>query len=209
MNIAIISICSQKYKPLGDATYPHWQAYCDKHGYQLIVDDASDPRGCNWQKICMVGHHVKLYDLVLWVGADTIPTNSEIKIEQFWLQQGTPSILLTADVLGINSDVMLFAKGVMSEMFTTAANSLYSWYKTHPFYEQEAINRFAYQSPYREVTKIIPQKGMNSYMNNLYGRNESWPGNWSKGDWILHLPGLPNDTRIAVIKELESKGEIV
>ena len=204
MKIAIISISSESYKPLSDVAYPYWRRYCEKHGYDFISEGATDPRGTNWQKISMIGHYLKLYDLVLWVGADTVVTNSEITIEQFWLLQGKPKVLLSTDVFGVNSDVMLFSQSVESEMLLYAIDTLgYQLYEKHHWGEQKSIIRFVHQKPYSDWVKIIPQKGMNSYLHRLYGRPENWPGNWEQGDWILHLPGLPLDERLRVIEELK------
>ncbi len=209
MKIAVISIASPEYKPLSDVTYPHWQRYCEKHGYDFISDVPKGGRGVAWQKLSMIAETLREYDFVLWVGADTIPTNSDIAIEDFWKAQGKPKVLLSADVFGINSDVMLFARCAESEMFLYAINHIgFHLYQNHRWQEQEAIIRFAHQKPYCDSVKIIPQKGFNSYMHRLYGRPEYWPGNWERGDWILHLPGLSNDRRISVIKELEAAGDI-
>lgn len=203
MKLAIISICSESYKVLSDVTYPAWRDYAARHGYDFISEGATDARGINWQKISMIEDHIKLYDLVLWVGADTIVTNPENKIEQFWMSHGTPSMIMSADVCGINSDVMLFAKGAASEMFLYAVNNLgYDFYKDHHWGEQEAIIRFAHQKPYSDWVKIIPQKGFNSYIHAEYGRSSEWPGNWEKGDWILHLPGISLERRIEVLNGL-------
>lgn len=202
MKIAIISICSESYKVLSDVTYPAWREYAARHGYDFISEGVTDERGANWQKISMIAHHIKTYDLVLWVGADTLCTNPDIKIDKFWMSQGTPSMIFSTDVFGINSDVMLFAKGAASEMFLYAVNDVgYLTYKDHRWAEQEAIIRFAHQKPYSDWVKVIPQKGFNSYIHAEYGRPSEWPGNWERGDWILHLPGLSLERRIEIINE--------
>jgi hypothetical protein len=89
-------------------------------------------------------------------------------------------------------------------MFLYAINTLgKNFYHSHPFLEQEALSRFAFQKPYCDVVKIIPQKGMNSYLHKVYGRPEEWPGNWEPGDWILHLPGMTVELRIQILGEIE------
>lgn len=203
MNICIASICFPDYARLGDVTHPVWEAYCEKQGYAWHVERAPlSDRGANWDKIILISRLLPRYDFVLWVGCDTLVTNSELTIQQQYQPYDGLSILLAADLFGLNSDVMLFRQSVWSELFLHAVHNVgYIMYRNHHWAEQEAIIRFAHQAPYQEHVGIVPQKGFNSYLQEVYGRPAHWPGNWSPGDWILHFPGLSLERRIELAQD--------
>lgn len=203
MKICITSVCSESYWSLGDLTFPVWERYCAKHGYDWhsCREPISD-RGPTWDKTILVSRLLPQYDFVLCVGCDTLVTNSNQTVEAYYEQFQPASILVAADLYGLNSDVMLFRQTVWSELFLNAVNELgYLLYRGHHWVEQEAIIRFAHQAPYREHVAIVPQKGFNSYVNEVYGRPAHWPGNWSEGDWIVHFPGLSLEHRIALVEK--------
>ena len=66
------------------------------------------------------------------------------------------------------------------------------------------------KSEYKNFVKELPQKSMNSYLYHVYpspyhqkgldykGRD----GSWAKGDFMLHMPGLPNEFRMQVLKQI-------
>ena len=65
---------------------------------------------------------------------------------------------------------------------------------------------------YRDFVKELPQKAMNSYIYNIYpskfhqqgldyrGRD----GRWTEGDFMLHIPGLPNNIRMDIIRQIKA-----
>lgn len=204
MNVLLLTHCSPEYQKLGDITLPRWKQYCQKWGYALDVSSAPSSPDLPWDKMRRIASALPQYDLVQWVGVDTYCTDLNQNAVQWWQANGQPPALLTWDLYGINSDSMIFSNTPLAHMFLYAVNTLgKAFYSNHPFVEQEALSRFSHQKPYVDFIKIIPQKGMNSYLHKVYGRPEEWPGNWEPGDWILHLPGLSVDLRIQVLIEVQ------
>ena len=98
---------------------------------------------------------------------------------------------------------MIFKKCPWSEQLLQAIDQLgYCLYKNHVWAEQEAIIRFAQSEPYAGRIGYEPQNSMNSYLNQLYGRPITWPGNYKEGDWLIHLPGLDMPSRLKIAKIL-------
>ncbi len=118
------------------------------------------------------------------------------------------SVLIAADVFGLNTDVMLLRNDEWAQMLLYAVHEHgYPAYREHPWAEQEAIIRFVSAEPYRSHVAVVPQKGFNSQLAAEYSRPEHWPGNWSEGDWILHLAGLDFNRRLQLAREYAAHGE--
>jgi hypothetical protein len=202
MKIAFVTNHSPDYAGLAHLTLPSRKKYCSKHGYHLHIQKTPlSNRGLNWDKLILISKALEVYDVVVWNGADVVFMNLDFKIESLLDEFQESSIILSTDVYGINSDNMIFRKSVWTEQFLFAVSTVgYALYRYHPWAEQEAIIRFASSPPYLGKIGYAPQNKMNSYLNDLYGRPTSWPGHYQKGDWLLHLPGIPNEKRIEVIK---------
>jgi hypothetical protein len=204
MRVVLLTHCSPEYQSLGDITLPRWEKYCAKWGYDFDVSRTQSSPDLPWEKMRRIASFLQQYDLVQWVGVDTYCTNLNQNAVGWWHANDQPAALLTWDLYGINADSMIFSNCPWAHMFLYAINTLgKNFYHSHPFLEQEALSRFAFQKPYCDVVKIIPQKGMNSYLHKVYGRPEEWPGNWEPGDWILHLPGMTVELRIQILGEIE------
>ena len=201
MKVVFITNHSPEYGDLAKATLPSRRDYCRKHGYQLHIQTIPlSDRGLNWDKLVLISRALQSADVVVWNGADVVFMNLDFKVESILDQFPNHPVILSTDVYGINSDNMIFRKSPWSDQFLFALSTLgYALYRNHPWQEQEAIIRFASAQPYIDKIAYAPQNLMNSYLNDLYGRPTSWPGHYQEGDWLLHLPGIPNEQRIDVI----------
>ena len=81
MNKAIFTLATGVYKDLWDVyARPTWQAFCDRHGYQLVVlheplDTSSRAvgRSMAWQKlICHEHPRLQGFDQLIWLDADIV-----------------------------------------------------------------------------------------------------------------------------------------
>lgn len=64
---------------------------------------------------------------------------------------------------------------------------------------------------YKDFIKEIPQKKVNSYLYHLYNSPYHQKGldyngeigYWDQGDFMLHMPGMPNEIRVDISKKIE------
>ena len=208
MKIAFVTLYTPEYADLANITLASRKKYCQKHGYHLHIQTAPlSDRGLAWDKSVLISKALEVADVVVWNGVDVVFMNLEFKVESLLEEFKEFSMILSTDVYGINSDNLIFRKSPWSEQFLFAVSTLgYAFYRNHPWVEQEAIIRFASSPPYQGKIGYAPQNKMNSYLNDLYGRPTAWPGHYQKGDWLVHLPGIPNEKRIEVIKSRLSQG---
>ena len=72
-------------------------------------------------------------------------------------------------------------------------------YINHYFYEQQIMIETYQQYP--NNIKVVPQRYMNSYLNQLYPNQSVFDklgtdGTWQKGDWLIHWPGTSLPMRL-------------
>ena len=160
------------------------------------------------------------YDWVFWCGSDTMITNYNIKLEN--LIDNNKHFIVANDLWGLNTDCLLVKSSPESIKFL---EEIYGTFHTfvdskgvnidtgvrlpdggaRAWAEQGAINDL--KDKYKDIIKIVPQKTMNSYLYQMYP--SPWhqkgldcdgnDGGWSKGDFMLHLPGMPNDVRLNIV----------
>lgn len=79
--------------------------YAQRHGYTFI--DASDlldaSRPASWSKIVAVKHYLQEFEWVFWVDADTVITNSSIKVESLLPAEHYPDFIVTKDAANYNA----------------------------------------------------------------------------------------------------------
>jgi len=198
MKICILTIHSNEYKNLANITLPNKKEYCDKHGYDLIFyENFNHPQ---IDKTLFIYDTILKYDVVFWLGADTLITNFNFKIEEFI---NNKPIIIVEDINGINADSIIFKKTDKVLEF------IEKWYKM-PIIdwegEQGNFRRLSLESDYSDHIEIVEQKKINAYDYTLYGKTYEGRYNinmcWAENDFILHLPGLNNNIRIEYFNKI-------
>lgn len=229
MKFAINTIYTKSILPLAVITTEYnKRKYAEKYNYDLIVQtDNFKYKDIGFAKIDMVLSQLKTnkYDWIYWCGCDTMITNYDIPLSQ--LIDENYHFIISYDVWDFNSDSFLIKNSLEAIEYFEHILSLYSFYidqngkpidtglrlpdgGIRAWAEQGAmIDLYNQYDKYKTITKPMHQKFMNSYLYNLYpssyhkqakdckGNN----GQWSDGDFLVHWPGLPNNTRIALALE--------
>jgi hypothetical protein len=77
-------------------------------------------------------------------------------------------------------------------------------YKDNRWPEQQPMTDFYVK--FQDIVKIVPQRTMNSYNYKIYGVDPTdlldTSGQWESGDFVLHMPAIPNATRLDIIKQI-------
>lgn len=209
MNCAIVQFHTEGYQELVNLTDPNTDEYCKKHGYHrdiTILKEHSWDIG--FRRLERV---LEFFDMgrgpdVIWVlGVDTIIMNHHILIEN--RMDPRADFIIAKDCNDINADSFLIRNSIWGNRFLRHVLSTEEEFMKTQFVEQAAIAE-AIELPHnKEHVKIVPQRAINSY---LYadGLNPEWgnkwidhPGKYGRGDWIIHLPGLPLHVRIETAKK--------
>ena len=199
--IAVCSFWFSGHQALADLTAPNKEAYCRRHGYTPWFQCRED-----WgpaDKLRLVRALLSDHDAVLWIDCDAFFTNPTFKVEA--LIDHTKSDVLTITKDGydyaVNSGVFLMQAWDETFQFLNwcLQDDVFAAIQGYPLKDQDILAKFAVEYP--ELTRILPQRMMNSYLRAEYEvYNYGW-SDWQEGDWILHAAGLPMEKRIAIARK--------
>lgn len=188
-----IGVCSlaigEAYKDSVKYAMRSKSLYAQKHGYGYHIDgdvfDTSRPPA--WSKINILKKYLADYDYLVWMDADLLVMNDELKLEMFiYDYMENAHMMAVREWLAINTGVLFVKNTDWSFRFLE-----YIYTKTeflhHPQWEQTAFNQLFEKDEMdsQNRVKILPlalQYLFNSYWYNYY-----------PGHFALHLAGCFRD----------------
>lgn len=200
MTIAILSAWDHSQADLAAVTWPNKKSYCDRHGYDAIakVGDLPD-RHPVWLRIAAARELLPRYDWIFLLDLDTMIMNPRITLESLLPADPDVDLVATYDVHGINTGAILLRNTAWTQDFLTKV-----WSATHfisfPNAEQTAIAYLLFAEP-QAKWRCLPQRSFNSFLYGEYGLSHPG-GEYQAGDFILHLPAMPNHRRVEIFQNL-------
>jgi hypothetical protein len=210
MNIAIATGSSQEYMSLQDATLPSKKAYAEKWNMTLETRIFSGDN-IAWDRVGMVRDLLPRYDVVIWMDSDAFVANQDFDIKKY-LEMGygeedreyTHNFMISTDLNSINTGVFIARNTPwVREFLYVVMHEGYLLFNSHMRKEQQAIRDYMENHPYKGLVSVMPQNFMNSFIMKEYEtERHDFKGNYKPGDWMIHMPGLPNQRRIEIVKEI-------
>jgi hypothetical protein len=220
MKTTVFTLSRDNYKPLRDITSLNKIEYCKRHNYSF-EERLSDFKFSNlgFEKIYRSLELLEnnKCDLLYWCGVDTLITNFSIKITD--LIDTEHDFFVSTDANNINVDSFVIKNTKNSKEFFSNIISLYPKYANDAWAEQQVIiDLIAQHEHIKKMTKILPQKMINSYdyrlypESNFHGSTNSLShyrqgkdfygnnGQWSQGDFLIHWPGTTLEQRMHLAK---------
>lgn len=204
---AIISLNDEKYQPLADLTWDqNKKLYAERHDY-LAINKTSNFVGnisIGFEKIFFLRDLMKEHPEVKWfwwTGTDSMVTNFTTKIED--KIDENYELILATDCNEINNDSFLIKNSEWGRDYIQGIIDVMPQYSNHYFFEQQAmIESYPLN---KESIKIVPQRYLNAYRNDLYPHQSKYDqlgtdGTWQKGDWLIHWPGTSLDLRLQLAR---------
>ena len=201
MNICAITAYNQDFAQVAGLTHPVLRDYCNKHGYGYARDCFPTLQSPEivWHRVDAIRQMLKRHDWVVWMDADALITNPDVKFES--LITNDAHMVISRDCNGLNDGIWMVKNSDWSRQILDQIENDRLLYSS----PQEAMN-FMWQDStmFRNNITVWPQQRMNAYMMAEYGLSEDQPGQWRSGDFILHLPGIGNDRRVEILTEVTS-----
>jgi galactosyl transferase GMA12/MNN10 family len=197
MKTQIITCYSENLNEIAARTLPRFHAFADRWGFDKEIKIIPEENSV-WGKIDMIREgFAKGFDRILWLDIDAAVMNIEFDLNTL-PQEG---VVLTADVNGLNSGIILINRSPKVEKFFFSVGTYYrGMFQGAMNAEQQAIFRASITYPYTDVVKYVPQRLINSYW-----QDDSVPHNdgvYQEGDFILHLAGTPHEKRIEIFNSV-------
>jgi hypothetical protein len=204
---AVVSLNDEKYQPLADLTWDqNKKLYCERHGYAGINKTSGFVGNISigFEKIHFILNLMNErpdIEWIWWTGTDAMITNFTIKIEDKIIPEY--DLILATDCNDINNDSFLIKNSDWSKDYMKQIADLEPKYKKHFFYEQQAMIDTYHDN--KDHIKIVPQRYLNAYKNDLYPHQLPYDclgndGTWQRGDWLIHWPGTSLDLRLQLAR---------
>jgi hypothetical protein len=179
---------SEAYKSVTEVTHKTVDSYGKKHEIPVVRLLSST----NLETICKTKISTILrllnsgFTHVFWIDTDAY-INNPLPLENFI--DNDHDLFISQDINGINAGVMIVAsKEMMQEVLSLPI--------VPNLYEQGAIASIMH----KYKVKFLTQKDFQGYFYELYGLN--YPqGQADENSFVIHLPGLPNEKRLEVLKK--------
>jgi len=208
-NMAIVSIFNDRHKDLADLTwYNNKVKYAEKHGYlALSKTDNFSPEQVHFDKfvhILDVMEKNTSVDWVWWLDNDAMITNFDIKVED--LVDNDYHVIMPTDIAALNTGSFIVRNSAQAREWLNFLLSKKLEYKNDKkWFEQQAVIDF--YPKFQDLFKIIPQQWLNSYDYRMYNVEGidllGQDGQWYPGDFVIHWPGLPNETRVQLAQQYQ------
>lgn len=198
-----ILICSLSDRPnLSKPMFDKLQQYCNRHNYKCVLEDKilDDSRAPSWSKIKLLQREMKSnpdYEYIVWIDDDILICDKDKKLEDFINQNPFDNLLLCKDIdispSPFNCGFMIFKNNEeshkMCQTIWDMCKDKLEVFKHKPNWEQEIFRAYYYQlmivNSFQTEIKIIPHRTLQSIHMT-----------YQKGDFSLHLAGLPLEKRI-------------
>jgi hypothetical protein len=203
MKQAIITLYTENMKDVVDLTIPTHKNFAINNGWHqdaVLVEQEN----CLWDKLHLISDYLnKDFDTVLWVDADAMITNPKLNIDWILDTNENADLFLTSDINGLNAGVMYFRNTIRIKAFLHACRYYGKvLYGDRTQGEQQAIRHFSLAHPYNGIIHYFDnQRIFNSYWKGDWTYPNCEKSEWSIGDFILHLPGTPNERRVEIFTE--------
>ena len=207
--MAIVSIFNDRHQDLADLTwYNNKVKYAEKHSYLAIPKTNNfSPEQVHFDKFVHILDVMKTHpdvDWVWWLDNDAMITNFDIKVED--LVDTDYHVIMPTDIAALNTGSFIVRNSAQAREWLEFLLSKKKKYKDDKkWFEQQAVIDF--YPKFQELFKIIPQQWLNSYDYKMYNVEGTdllgQDGQWYPGDFVIHWPGLPNESRIQLAKQCQ------
>lgn len=202
--------------------------YCQKYGYALqsFSEKFNDEVSPCWNKVCSIIKLLPKYRYVVWIDCDAIIINFDKKIEDFINRDPSKDIYMCHDISinkeCINSGVLIIKNTEWTnELFKKVWNSdTYHGHNDQNVLLDEIIMDAFPNDELLEYKEILDstsgekifkyKKYCNKDLHNkvgLYPENDfnTHIFNYKDGDFIIHLMGTGTNSRINIMRQINTK----
>jgi hypothetical protein len=195
-----------------DATLPSKIQYARKHGYDILA-----MRSFGENRITEFGKNIgnlkvyhsfemlKLYDVVMWIDADSVITNQNLTIEHFMIDKDH-TFYASYDWMWKNS----FSAGNFIVQNTENLNELMRvFFEFVPLTttDQQALNKIHRSTPIGKTIKVLDHRFLGAVPKDIE-KCSVWKGRpsvmspWKVGDFLAHMTGVTNKDRLSLIDKV-------
>ena len=192
-NIGLLTAADAGAASIAEQSVPNKQRYCGAHGYRMIFrNDGFDvQRPLAWSKIRFLRERLGDFDWLFWSDADSLIMDPSRRLEEFI--DDAYDVVITQEDLGVGvfnlNTGQIFVKN--SDWSRRFLDEVYAQtqFTTDRLWENRAVIHLWEREDLSGHIKVLAQTMLNSYLPN-----------YTRGDFILHFPDMPNPTRAGLMR---------
>lgn len=202
MNIGVQILYTQSWQDVAVITIPVIQKYCELHNYNSIIRTYQNDFS-GFEKLIRIKEAFQndKYNAIWSLDCDTLITNSSIKIEKYIFDD--KDFFITKDYNGINGGSFIIKNSEYGNWFLDECLKLQGEPKI--YCEQDAFTEMIKRlNMFADKIAILGHPSINSYLYENYPEIPTQTheqGQWQRGDFLLHLPGIGMDKRLEILKD--------
>lgn len=201
------------FEPLAAMTLPIRDRYCAKWGAKHIVHQGAyhDP-GLYYaiQRLHLLLDLMKKPDATMWwwvLNIQAVITNHTKNVLDY--TDDVHDFFLTRDVNGLNAGSFLVKNTPAGrEWIEFVANEA----PHHPEWqqwEQNVMKKHENDPRFKDHIKVVDHPAFNDYLYPEYKWPDTTPGNWFPGHFVLSLPGMNLQQKLAIVSSKEIRDAII
>lgn len=208
------SATDNKMEDVFNLTLPSKINYVKKNGYDLLAlrsfgsdkNKRYEDREIGFLRAVRVFEALDNYEYVMWLDADALVTNPEMKISDFQIDNSI--FYCSYDWMGntsLNTGNFIMKNTKHTKEFI---NAFYELSKKYNFPEEQYTFNVMYRhTEYGQSMKVLDHKYLNAvpsiemYTKKVWGNRPAPTNPWQKGDFLLHVTGIANSERIAIMND--------
>jgi hypothetical protein len=207
---AIASIFNDSHQALAAYTWENKKEYAAHHGYlTLAKTDNFSQEQVHFDKFLHILDIMNTQpgiDWIWYIDNDAMITNFDVKLSD--LVDDQAHVIMGVDIASLNTGSFLVKNSHQARSWLEFLLSKKKEYRNDKkWFEQQAVIDF--YPKFQHLFKVVPQKTLNSYDYTIYNVDSTdllgHSGQWSKGDFVIHWPGLDNQIRIALAKKYQAE----
>ena len=208
MTYAIISMHTPDYQPLADYTWTQnkleyaerWghKAHCMTDGFTLPKNEVGGEKIFLFRRYFDANPDV---EWIWWLETDTYITNYTLDMREYC--DNDYHFVIGTDGNGLNAGSFFLRNSPEGNAYLNWLIEQWPKYRTHYFYEQQAMIDSLDMPEWRPLIKVEPQC--------LFNSHDCWPNHylpgfgydklgsrawWEPGDFVVHWPGSSLETRL-------------
>ena len=197
---------------MADLTRQNKIDYCSKNGYSYleIQEEATSDKHVAFNKYSVALRYLPFYDWVFYNDCDSLIMNYNIKLESF-IDENYEAII-SYDINGLNTGQWFMKNTNWANEFLKRVYNRSEFDSFGSWADQIAFcNTWLYSGEAMQKTKVVPQKLFNSYLYETFFKNDrrespDWAqGQFTNGDFMLHICGLDSNARKTLIQNYLKK----
>lgn len=202
MKFIVTAETTDTFLPVSNITFPVIQEYCDRHGYEFRPKHITEPvRSVVWDRVITLQEALKDCDWAVHVDADCLITNHHIPLTEF-IDASKAIVISTAPYQGkpmFNDGFCMINNSYEGRDILSRSWDMWS-IEDGIHCAQDAMWDMFLNGDWESFWSVQPQKRFNSFLWTEYGESNLHTGHWTRGDYLLHCPGMTNERRCDLLQ---------